>query len=92
MKKKLIPEYDILRIIVTFLVIFGHCGYYAIVTSYGGRDYAAPISEANLSSIYRIIVYVISQIYFFHMILYMMLSGALYRHSRSGGGTLLGGS
>ena len=34
-----IYEYDVLRVITTLLVIISHCGYYNIITNYGGIRY-----------------------------------------------------
>ena len=38
MQKKIIVEYDYVRVITTILVILGHCTYYSIKTNYGGID------------------------------------------------------
>lgn len=87
-KQEEIVEYDILRIGVTFLVVLGHCAYYVIATPYGGMDYSPFISHDGMSKVYAIAVFVVSQIYLFHMELYFTLSGALFYHSyRVRGGT-----
>lgn len=77
--KQQISEYDILRVIVTFLVIIGHCTYYKISTPYGGCDYTGYI-EPELSTFYKIANIISFVIYLFHMPLYMALSGALFRY------------
>ena len=87
-ERKQIREYDILRVIVTLLVIVGHCAYSSIETnSYGLWDYSV-YTEAGSSMFYRLACNAVSLIYTAHMPLYMMLSGALYRHAEKspGGG------
>ena len=82
-------EYDILRVIVTLLVIIGHCTYFRILTPYGGCDYTE-FTFPSTSMFYRITEYASTLIYKFHMPLYMALSGALFRMKNSrGGGTHL---
>lgn len=80
-----IPEYDILRVIVTFLVIIGHSTYFCIMTPYGGCDYTS-LTIPNLSIIARLATYITRFIYLFHMPCYMALSGALYRLKNLGEG------
>lgn len=80
-ERKQIKEYDILRVIVTLLVIVGHCVYASIETnSYGLWDYSA-YTESGLSIFYRLAGYAVALIYTVHMPLYMMLSGALYKYA-----------
>lgn len=89
MKRIIIHEYDILRVIVTLLVIIGHSTYYVISTPYGGCDYTS-LTLPNLSLFARLAAYLTRLVYLFHMPLYMALSGALYRLKNSaGGGTAL---
>lgn len=86
--RKQIDEYDVLRVILAVLVILGHCTYYQIATnSYGSCDYSM-YTEPGLSALYRMAVYATALIYTFHMPLYMMLSGALFRYTEkmTGGG------
>ncbi len=78
-KKKQIPEYDILRVIVTLLVIISHCGYIKIESDYGGFNYSE--YAENFSLVYRLFRKVVSLLYSFHMPLFMALSGALYYKS-----------
>lgn len=80
MKKEIIEEYDITRIIATFLVIIGHCGYYTILTNYGGVDYLGIMKAMNISDTitHKLITYIIWVIYSFHMPLFIALSGALF--------------
>ena len=40
LNNKKIIEYDMLRVVVTILVLISHCMYYRIVTAYGGIDYS----------------------------------------------------
>lgn len=74
--KKIIKEYTMLRIILTILVVIGHCEYFVIKTNYGGCDYGYMTSD--LSVIYKISMMLVSYIYTFHMPLYIALSGAIF--------------
>ncbi len=86
MKYKQIQEYDVVRVIVTLLVIIGHCMYFKITTnSYGEWDYSI-YTVSGLSFIYRLANFVRRIIYTFHMPLYMMLSGALFRYTEISSG------
>lgn len=42
--EKNIHTYDILRVFATLLVILSHCGYYNILTKYGGISYGEEIN------------------------------------------------
>ncbi len=84
-RQHIVPEYDILRVLVTLLVIIGHSTYYCISTPYGGCDYTS-FTLAGLSLFERLAAYVTKLIYLFHMPLYMALSGALYRLKNLRGG------
>lgn len=86
MKRKVtILEYDVLRVIVTLLVIIGHCRYYKIITPYGGCDYSR-YTEAGIPVFCHLETYINDLIYAFHMPLYMALSGALYCLKKARGG------
>lgn len=88
-RRHIVPEYDVLRVLVTLLVVIGHSTYYCISTPYGGCDYTL-LTLPNLSLFGRLTAYLTRLIYLFHMPLYMALSGALYRLKNStGGGTTL---
>ncbi len=79
MERRIIKEYDVLRVIVTLLVIVGHSTYFSIMTNYGGCDYSG-FTEPNLSIFYKLANLAVGTIYLFHMPLYMALSGALMRY------------
>lgn len=68
---------DVARTITMVLVIFGHCTYYKIDTAYGGIDYIFD-NEDSLCPGYRILNYIVSFIYTFHMPFFMAISGACY--------------
>lgn len=86
MSREQIKEYDVLRVIVTFLVIIGHCTYATIETNtYGIWDYSA-YTASGLSLFYQLSSKAVALIYTFHMPLYMMLSGALFRYTNYTGG------
>ncbi len=74
-----IYEYDVLRVITTLLVIISHCGYYNIITNYGGIRYGelVNINKYNIF-IYIIFSHIVKFIYTFHMPLFIALSGALF--------------
>lgn len=83
-----IPEYDILRVVTTMLVIIGHCTSFCILTPYGGCDYTE-FTRPEESLFYIMVRYVSKLIYSFHMPLYMALSGALFRLNSLRGGYFL---
>lgn len=74
---KKIIEYDMLRVVVTILVIISHCMYYRIETAYGGIDYSGLLVRKTI--VFKILEQIKEMIYSFHMPLYMALSGALFR-------------
>lgn len=76
-KKQNIFEYDVLRVIVTILVLISHCMYYRINTSYGGIDYSAFVYSKPI--VFRLLEQIKEIIYCFHMPLFMALSGALFQ-------------
>ncbi|MCC8104664.1 MAG: acyltransferase [Clostridiales bacterium] len=71
-----IKEYSSIRVILTLLVVLGHCTYYKIITSYGGVDYSSYTS--NCCRLFRYLQLFSSFISLFHMPLFMALSGALF--------------
>lgn len=77
LNNKKIIEYDMLRVVVTILVIISHCMYYRIETNYGGIDYSGFLIRKT--TIFKILEQIKEIIYSFHMPLYMALSGALFR-------------
>jgi fucose 4-O-acetylase-like acetyltransferase len=74
-----IVEYDCLRVILTILVVLGHCVYYRILTDYGGIDYSDFITSKSLALLFCEKLKVL--IYLFHMPLFVALSGALFSMS-----------
>lgn len=79
--KNRIVEYEMLRVIVTLLVVVGHCTYISIVTPYGGVDYTAVFQPTATSTVLKMARLVTAMIYEFHMPLFMALSGALFQHT-----------
>lgn len=77
--EKNINTYDILRVIATLLVILSHCGYYNIITKYGGIRYG---EELNLiygdTLVHVLFSALVKFVYTFHMPLFIGLSGALF--------------
>lgn len=80
---KKIREYDCLRVIATVLVVLGHCTYFRIMTNYGGCDYS--VLAAGSSGVFRVFRQITRFINYFHMPLFMALSGALFYISMSNG-------
>lgn len=80
MRKK-VYEYDILRIIAIFMVVIGHSAYTTIATSFGGVNYLLPenISGAYYSNVFIILRFLSGWVYKFHMPLFFLLSGAVYK-------------
>lgn len=66
---KKIIEYDMLRVVVTILVIISHCMYYRIETAYGGIDYSGLLARKTI--VFKILEQIKEMIYSFHMPLYM---------------------
>ncbi len=79
MEKKIINEYESMRVVLTVLVIISHCQYYRILTPYGGVDFL--FSGSNGLIAFRLLNLVWKMIYAFHMAAFIALSGALFRRS-----------
>lgn len=78
-KEKNIHTYDILRVFATLLVILSHCGYYNILTKYGGISYGEEINLIYGDTLIHIFFSrIVKLIYTFHMPLFIALSGALF--------------
>lgn len=73
--KKNIVEYDVLRVLLTLIVVIGHCAYVVISSKYGGIDYEYMIKGSCIQFLINVINYVI---YTFHMPCFIALSGAIY--------------
>lgn len=84
-----IKEYDSLRIWATFLVIIGHCGYYTIITNYGGIDYTPLYYNFKEPIVHHILSLIVAFIYSFHMPLFIGLAGAVFRYTTKGRNTEL---
>ena len=80
---KNIKEYDVLRVVVTILVIVGHSIVIRSINSYGGCDYT--FSYDTATSLMNIFLLLHGLIYTFHMPLFMALSGALFYKSMCNG-------
>lgn len=68
-------DFTLLRVFAILLVVFGHSGYTAIGSPFGGVDYSSTFTN---DGIYSFIQYIISIIYVFHMPLFVFISGAIY--------------
>ena len=71
---------DILRIILTILVVVGHSGNYSITTAFGGVDYGKMLDDAGIldTTIHRGFQVIVKWIYSFHMPVFIALSGILF--------------
>ena len=74
MKKKIV-EYDVLRVLLTLIVVIGHCAYVVIESSCGGINYADMVQGSRIQFLINANNYVI---YTFHMPCFIALSGAVY--------------
>mgnify|MGYP001028896520 FL=1 len=85
MDKKHINDYDLLRIVATFLVVIGHSAYLSITVENGGVNYQLPenIAPAYTSWILNVDRYLSGWVYGFHMPLFFILSGAVYGISKN---------
>lgn len=75
---KKIKEYDILKIMAIILVVFSHSAYYKISSNYGGIDYQQYIDSHSAFIIYKILSKFMEIIYYFHMPLFMAISGVFF--------------
>lgn len=77
-KSQRVQWIDALKVLTMLLVIMGHCTYYTINTKFGGIDYP-PQNEVSL--FYKLLTFVTTVIYTFHMPLFMAVSGACFSWS-----------
>lgn len=75
---KKIKEYEILKVIAIILVVVGHSTYYNIYTGYGGIDYQQYINNHLSLAVYKMLSKLTEIIYYFHMPLFMAISGAFF--------------
>lgn len=73
-------ELDILRIILTILVVLGHGSYYTIITRFGGIHYDQLMSNAGVcdTTFHFFLNHFHGWIYSFHMPAFFCLSGAVF--------------
>lgn len=83
-EERKINQYDILRVIATFLVVVGHGSYLKIQTALGGVDYLLPteVSEAYNGILLSFTRSLVGPIYKFHMPLFFILSGLVYCYGK----------
>lgn len=74
--KRMVAEYDVLRVTLMLLVVVGHCHYIRLTTDYGGIDYSNTFAAPSL--VLRLVQLLSGAIYDFHMQCFMALSGALF--------------
>ena len=71
-------EYDILKVVAILMVLVSHSTYYIISTKYGGIDYQQYLEQNMSLVLYKIFDKVREILYYFHMPMFMALSGAFY--------------
>ena len=76
MKKE---EYNFLKVLTILLVVLGHSTYYIIKTNFGGIDYHHYINNNHSLIVIRVLNVLTEIIYYFHMPLFMAISGAFFR-------------
>lgn len=72
-------EYNYLKVIAILLVVFSHSTYYSIMTKYGGINYEQWLLNDNIINLYKIMDKFREVIYYFHMPLFMAISGAFFQ-------------
>ena len=82
MKKKIL-EYDMLKFLAIILVVLSHSTYYKITSNFGefdfgGIDYQYLIRDDKVRIIYKVLDKLKQILYYFHMPMFMALSGALF--------------
>lgn len=75
---KKIKEYDILKVMAIILVVIGHSTYYNIFSGYGGIAYQQYIDNHFSLTVYKLLSKLTEIIYYFHMPLFMAISGMLF--------------
>ena len=73
-------DLDILRILLTILVVLGHASYYTINTKFGGIHYDQILSDMMIqdAGVHKATSLLTEWIYSFHMPAYFCLSGAVF--------------
>lgn len=72
-------EYNILKVITILLVLVSHSTYYTIVTNFGGINYEQWLLNVNSVLLFKFLDKFREVIYYFHMPLFMALSGAFFQ-------------
>lgn len=72
-------EYNNLKVIAILLVLFSHSTYYTIMTNFGGINYEQWLLNDNSVFLFKAIDKFREVIYYFHMPLFMAISGAFFQ-------------
>lgn len=72
-------EYNILKVITILLVLVSHSTYYTIVTNFGGINYEQWLLNVNSVFLFKFLDKFREVIYYFHMPLFMAISGAFFQ-------------
>lgn len=80
-------EYDIMRVILTILVVIGHAAYLNMPFGFGGVDYTSSSSLGNCLSTnwYAKLYKIVGIVYFFHMPAFFFVSGAVFNIGMNNG-------
>ena len=73
-----IKEYDVLKVMAIILVVLSHSVYYNITSNYGGIAYQQYVTDGMALNVYKIFSKIVEIIYYFHMPLFMALSGTFF--------------
>lgn len=72
-------EYNILKVITILLVLVSHSNYYIIVTNFGGINYEQWLLNVDSLFLFKFLDKFREVIYYFHMPLFMAISGAFFQ-------------
>lgn len=80
-------DLDLVRIVATILVVFGHSAYYQVVTRYGGVNYDIIMAQYHVmdSAFHHNLLPWVQLVYTFHMALFLILSGMIFALEMSRG-------
>ena len=76
--KRTIEEYNILKFFAIILVVLSHSTYYIITSNFGGINYLDFINDNTAMILHNILEKIVQIIYYFHMPMFMALSGTFY--------------
>lgn len=74
-------KYDLIRVVLVFLVVIGHASYYDNSTAFGGVHYSVLMQDADIrdTTFHIFVKYISNWISTFHMPAFVALSGVFFR-------------